>query len=66
MGTAKGIQRRISKIRCDARQFAWFAWLLLDTTWRMYREFWQHPNYRGPKFNWLVPARIAYRQWKIY
>ena len=29
-----------------------------------YREFIQHPNFCGPKFNWSVPARLFWSNWK--
>lgn len=30
-----------------------------------YREFWTHPEYRGPNFNWFTPFRLGYRRWKV-
>lgn len=29
-----------------------------------YRTFIQHPNFRGPNFNWIVPLRMAWSDWK--
>jgi hypothetical protein len=28
------------------------------------RDFWRHPEFRGPKFHWCVPARLAYYHWR--
>jgi len=29
-----------------------------------YREFRQHPNYRGPNFTWIVPLKLAWVNWR--
>lgn len=52
--------------RTKIRQFLYSAWILAATVFLMYRDFIRHPDYRGSNFNWLVPFRIAYQQWRIY
>jgi hypothetical protein len=39
--------------------------LLLKMVLITYRVFLKHPEFRGPKFHWLVPARLAYQDWKM-
>jgi hypothetical protein len=29
-----------------------------------YREFILHANYRGPNFNWTVPLKLAWYNWR--
>jgi hypothetical protein len=48
------------------RQHLYSAWVLINLIWCMYWDFIKHPNHKGTKFNWIVPAKIAYQQWKIY
>jgi hypothetical protein len=37
---------------------------LIRNMWAHYRSFIHHPEFRGPNFNWLVPARLSWVNWR--
>ena len=39
--------------------------LLLHTFYVFYKEFIQHPEFRGPNFNWWYPAQLAWGHYRM-